>query len=204
LGGWAAIGFAILGVALMAGSAAGVIDRTGAFFGAGTSLLVASLCLAAVRLRRPSNALIGGHGWAAVCRLGLRNAADRPGRSVLAIGVIASATFILISVDAFHKDRPSAADRHSGVGGYPLLVNLLLPMASDPNGREGREAIGLADVDRPSRRPFRVRAGTIRLPESVDLEIRASSAFAVRSSTQGVSRSRIDCGERRSANPGCC
>ena len=155
------IAFAILGVALLAGSAAGALDRTGAFFGAGTALLVASLCLAAVRLRRPSRTLIGGHGWAAVSRLGFRNAADRPGRSVLAIGVIASATFILISVDAFHKDAPSATDRHSGVGGYPLLVNLLLPIASDPNSREGRDAIGLGgmDPDQITIEPFRVRPG---------------------------------------------
>jgi len=159
--GYGAIGFTILGVALMAGSAAGALDRTGAFFGAGTSLLVASLCLATVRLRRPSRTLISGHGWAAVSRLGLRNAADRPGRSVLAIGVIASATFILISVDAFHKDAPSATDRHSGVGGYPLLVNLLLPIANDPNSPEGRDAIGLGGVDQDpiTIEPFRVRPG---------------------------------------------
>jgi len=142
----AMIGFALLGVALMAAGAAGAIDRTGAFFGAGTSLLLASLCLVAFRLRRPSKTLISGHGWGAVSRLGLRNAAERPGRSVLAIGVIASATFILISVDAFHKEAPSATDRRSGVGGYPLLVDLLLPMATDPNSREGRDALGLGDA----------------------------------------------------------
>ena len=157
----AMIGFALLGVALMAAGAAGAIDRTGAFFGAGTSLLLASLCLVAFRLRRPSKTLISGHGWGAVSRLGLRNAAERPGRSVLAIGVIASATFILISVDAFHKEAPSATDRRSGVGGYPLLVDLLLPMATDPNSREGRDALGLGDAapDRVSIEPFRVRPG---------------------------------------------
>ena len=62
---------------------------------------------------------------------------------MLAIGVIASATFILISVDAFRRDAPASTDRHSGVGGYALLVNLLLPIAHDPNSREGREALGL-------------------------------------------------------------
>ncbi len=154
-------GFALLGVALMAASVAGAVDQSAAFFGAGTSLLVAAMCLATVRLRRPPSALIHGHGWRAVSRLGLRNAADRPGRSVLAIGVIASATFILISVDAFHKDRPSATDRHSGVGGYPLLVNLLLPLASDPNSREGRDAIGLGALtqDQIAIEPFRLRPG---------------------------------------------
>ena len=80
---------------------------------------------------------------------------------MLAIGVIASATFILISVDAFHKDAPSATDRQSGVGGYPLLVNLLLPIANDPNSRDGRERIGLGDAgqDPIAIEPFRVLPG---------------------------------------------
>jgi hypothetical protein len=151
----------VIGLALMAASAAGAVDRTGAFFGAGTSLLVACLCAAAARLRRPPRTRIGGRGWPAMARLGVRNASDRPGRSVLAIGVIASATFILLSVDAFRKDAPSATDRHSGVGGYPLLVNLLLPVANDPNGRDGRDALGLGAIppDQLTIEPFRVRPG---------------------------------------------
>src|SRR5207244_11025672 len=121
----------------------GASAKTGAFFGAGSALLVACLCLIAFTLRRPVRHPIGGHGWWAVSRLGLRNAAVRPGRSVLAIAVIAAATFILISVDAFRRVAAPATDRHSGVGGYPLLVELLLPLAHDPNSREGREALGL-------------------------------------------------------------
>ncbi len=155
----AAIGFAILGVAMMSASAAGALGRTGAFFGAGTSLLVACLSVATVRLRRPPRSVVGGHGWRAVARLGFRNAADRPGKSVLAIGVIASATFILISVDAFRKDASPTMDRHSGAGGYPLLVNLLTPIASDPNSRDGRDALGLSALDQIAIEPFRMRPG---------------------------------------------
>jgi putative ABC transport system permease protein len=157
----AAIVFAVLGLALMGASAAAIVDRTAAFFGAGSSLLIACLCFAAARLRRPPRSLITAAGWLAIARLGLRNAAERPGRSVLAMGVIAAATFIIISVDAFRKDAPAAGDRHSGVGGYPLLVNLLLPIASDPNGRDGREALGLAGVagEALAIEPFRVRPG---------------------------------------------
>ena len=155
----AAVGFAILGVAMISASAAGALDRTGAFFGAGTSLLVAWLCVATAWFRRPPRSVIGGHGWRAVARLGFRNAADRPGRSVLAIGVIASATFILIAVDAFHKDASPTTDRHSGAGGYPLLVNLVMPIASDPNSRDGRDALGLSAGDPIAIEAFRVRPG---------------------------------------------
>jgi putative ABC transport system permease protein len=158
---WAALAFAILGVAMVGATAAGAIDETGGFFGAGTFVLVACLCFAAATLRRPPRSVLGGHGWPAVARLGLRNAAHRPGRSVLAIGVIASAAFILIAVDAFHKEAPSTTDRQSGVGGYSLLVDLLMPIAHDPNSREGRDAIGLGDVpvDQITLEPFRVRRG---------------------------------------------
>ena len=157
---WPAVAFALVGLLLMIASAAGAIDQTGGFFGAGTAILIACLCLAAFILRAPPRSRIGGHGWPAIGRLGLRNAADRPGRSVLAIGVIASAAFILISVDSFHKEAPSTADRRSGVGGYALLIDLLMPIAHDPNSREGRDAIGLTGDDRDiSIEPFRVRRG---------------------------------------------
>jgi len=154
-----AIVFGALGVTLMAASATGALDRTGGFFGAGASLLVAGLSVATVRLRRPPRRLLAGSGWRAIARLGLRNAGDRPGRSVLAIGVIASATFMLISVDAFRRSAPVSIDRHSGTGGYPLLVHLLLPMAHDPNSRDGREALGLTAADPLTIEPFRVLPG---------------------------------------------
>ncbi len=92
-------------------------------------------------------------------RLGLRHAAERPGRSVLAIAVIAGATFILISVDAFRRVGPPAGDRRSGVGGYSLLVDLLLPLAHDPNGTDGRDALGLGAFPDARVDPFRVRPG---------------------------------------------
>jgi ABC-type lipoprotein release transport system permease subunit len=154
-----AVAFALIGVTLVAFASAGAIDRTGAFFGAGTSLLVASLCAAAVWLRRPRRSSLAGHGWRPVWRIGLRNAADRPGRSVLAIAVIASATFILIAVGAFRREGPLPTDRHSGVGGYPLLVDLLLPIVNDPNSPDGREAIGLRRDDPIAIEPFRVLPG---------------------------------------------
>src|SRR5206468_7420708 len=138
---------AFLAAALLAASVSGAVDRAGAFFGSATLLLVACLCAVAFVLRRPPRSLLGGSGWRQISRVGLRNAADRPGRSVLAIGVIASATFILVAVDAFRRDAPIAADRHAGTGGYPLVVELLLPLVSDPNGRDGREALGLSGGD---------------------------------------------------------
>ena len=155
----AAIAFAALGLAMMVASATGALDRTGGFFGGGSFLLVAGLCLAAERLRRAPRTVFTRQGWRGLARLGLRNAGDRPGRSVLVIAVIASATFMVISVDAFRRGAPVTADRRSGVGGYALLVNLALPIASDPNSRDGRESLGLTSTDPVTVEPFRLLPG---------------------------------------------
>src|SRR5207245_1415601 len=71
----AAIVCGLLGVALAALGFWGAIDRTGAFFGAGTALLAACLSAAAHTLRRPPRSAMAGSGWRPLWRVGLRNAA---------------------------------------------------------------------------------------------------------------------------------
>ena len=154
-----AIALMALGGLLLAAAFAGRLDRTGAFFGAGSSLLVAFLFASAYALLRRPRTAIEGHGWRPLWQIGLRHARDRRGRSVLAIGVIASATFILIAVDAFRRAGPLPTDRRSGVGGYSLLVDLLVPIANDPNGRDGRELLGLTDDPTVNVDGFRVLPG---------------------------------------------
>ena len=154
-----ALAFGATGTILPIIAAAGRVDRTGAFFAAGSSMLLAGLCAVAFVLRRaPREAITGASRWP-TGRVGLRNTASRPGRSVLAIAVIASATFILISVDAFLRGAPASTGRHSGVGGYQLLVNLMVPLAHDPNAPAGREAIGLETAGDVAIDPFRVLPG---------------------------------------------
>jgi hypothetical protein len=155
------ISLSILGLALIAAARWGLMDRAGAFFGAGAALLTASLCCLAVLLRLPARRPLAGYGWWPVSRLGLRNARHRPGRSVVSVAVIASATFILISVDAFRREGPvSTSDPRSGVGGYELIVESLLPIAHDPDSREGRSALNLTDLgDSVTMEPFRLLPG---------------------------------------------
>jgi ABC-type antimicrobial peptide transport system permease subunit len=155
-----AIGFLLLGLALMLLGFAGRIDEAGAFFGAGASLLVASLSAVSAWLRRRPRTPIAGRGWWPVSRLGLRNAAYRPARSVLSVGVMASATFILISVDAFRREgHVDAGDPHAGTGGYALMVETLLPVAHDPGSEEGRGLLGLSSRADVGITPFRVLPG---------------------------------------------
>jgi hypothetical protein len=61
----------------------------------------------------------------------------------LCVALIASAAFIIVSVDAFRRTGSAAADRNSGSGGFPLLAESLLPIVHDVNTHEGREALNL-------------------------------------------------------------
>ena len=62
-------------------------------------------CLAGVRLwlSRTRHQEIS-RGPAALARLGIRNAARHPVRSLLTVGLLASATFLVTAVESFHKE----------------------------------------------------------------------------------------------------
>ena len=53
---------------------------------------------------------------------------------MLSVAVMACATFILISVDAFRRDGDAGEPGpQTGVGGYTVIVDTLLPVIHDPN-----------------------------------------------------------------------
>lgn len=137
---------AALGVLLLVAAALKWLGDVAGFFGAGTLFLVALLCFQSAWLRAKRRTTIQGRGWWPVVRLGFRNATHRPARSVLCIALIASATFIIVAVDAFRRDPAHAAstDKKSGTGGYTLVAESLLPVAHDPNAAAGREALNLS------------------------------------------------------------
>ena len=125
-----------------------LIDQTAGFFGAGGSLLVGSLCLAAYLLRRRPSSRPLGRGATAMFRLGFRHSSVRPARSILSLALIAFASFVLVSVGAFRKDvSADGNDRASGVGGYALIGEAVAPLMHDPNTPEGRNGLGLDPAD---------------------------------------------------------
>lgn len=157
--------FAVVGFMLLIGASVSWIGKTAGFFGAGTILLTALLCFEYGWLSRHARNAIKGRGWWPVSRLGFRNAAYRPGRSILCISLIASAAFIIVAVDAFKRgDSDANLDKKSGNGGFPFLAESLLPLYHDPNTIEGKEALNITaqkglDPASVSFTRFRVRPG---------------------------------------------
>lgn len=136
-------------LAVLLGSATGALPSLEGFFGAGALLLVATVSLAAVLLRRAHPRPITGRGWRAIARLALRGAAHRPARSLVPVVLIASATFVIVSVDAFRKGAQDEWDRRSGTGGYALVATSAAAVLSDPATATGRDLLGIDVAELP-------------------------------------------------------
>jgi hypothetical protein len=157
-----AMAAAILGIALIAAGFASRSAQAGAFFGAGAALLTAFLAFLSSWLRSRDKRAIAGRGWTAVSKLGFRGAAFRPGRSVLSAALVASAAFIIVSVDAFRRDEGGLThDPKSGTGGYVLVARADVPLVHNPNEPGGREAllIQAPELARARFSRFRLRPG---------------------------------------------
>jgi ABC-type lipoprotein release transport system permease subunit len=154
--------FAAAGLSLLVWGFASRASQTGAFFGSGAALLIAVLLAFSVWLRRRDRRPISGSGTWAIWRLGFRSASSRPGRSVLSAALIASATFLIFSIDAFRRGAESlSADPHSSSGGYVLLAQSELPLLHDPNTAAGRDALLIdgPELARTHIARFRLRPG---------------------------------------------
>ena len=133
----------VLGV-LSVGS--GQIDPAGAFFGIGACLLVASLSGASLLLsgaRRMSGAT------GSLSRLALRNAAAGSSRSLLVMGLLACASFVVVAVAANGRDpaRVDTSVLESGSGGFELMATSSVPLPYDPQTATGRANLGFLPED---------------------------------------------------------
>jgi putative ABC transport system permease protein len=141
------------------------IPQTAAFFGSGAAIFVASLSSLLVWTRMARHRVIAGNGPMAVARLGIRNAARNSRRSLLTAGLIASATFIVITVGANRQDIDAdSLSKWSGTGGFPLVAQSTVPVLQDINTSEGREALSLSQTTRTALShakvvPFRLHSG---------------------------------------------
>jgi putative ABC transport system permease protein len=112
------------------------------FFGAGALLLTACLAGAAAWMGGARHALVEGGGWWGLTRLGVRNAARHRVRSLLTAGMLASAAFLIVSVEAFRQQAaPGGHDIHGPDGGFALVADSDLPIVQDLNSDKGRAEI---------------------------------------------------------------
>jgi ABC-type antimicrobial peptide transport system permease subunit len=108
-------------VAVLLAAACLFAGQTAGFFGAGTLLLVSALLFQSAWFHARGSQHIGG-----LVALGLRSVRYRPGRSVLCIALIASATFVIASLEAFRRDA-------SPPGDFPLVADSELPLINIPS-----------------------------------------------------------------------
>lgn len=148
---------------------AGLSVSTVLFFVVGMCLLAAALCRFAAWLDGDRFATIVGSGTIALLRLSLRNATRQRRRSLLSLALIASATFLLVSVAAGRRNPVvETPDPSSGNGGYLFVAESTTPLIHDlgtPAGRvkldlrpnaDSKEATLLEEMQVSS---FRVRPG---------------------------------------------
>lgn len=133
---------------------------TSAFFGGGTLLLISALLTC--------RNLLAGLGQKAtttlrsVAALGVRNCGRRPGRSLATVALLASGTFLVVSIQANRLRPPSDPTlRSAGTGGFTLFGRTTLPVLRDLQSEAGRDAYGLDDDELADVAivPLRVRNG---------------------------------------------
>jgi len=136
----------ILAILLLVLPAFGVIQPEGAFFGGGALLLIAALGYADLTLAR---ALSGKSGAVSIRMLALRSAAANRSRSLLVIGLIAAAGFMIVAVAANTRNfsRIDYTRKDSGTGGFALRAISSLPIRYDFGTPAGRAALGFPPED---------------------------------------------------------
>ncbi|HYP08434.1 MAG TPA: ABC transporter permease [Bryobacteraceae bacterium] len=121
------------------------LGGAGAFFGVGALLLAAALTWLYGRLKR-RNAAVNS-----IPTLGLRYSGRRPGRAVLSIALIASATFLIVAIDSFRRGS------HENAAGPRFFAESAIPIYYNPNTQQGRETLNLEVQS--TWIPFRLRPG---------------------------------------------
>jgi putative ABC transport system permease protein len=157
MGVWLPLGAiaASLGLAGVATSLEGEAQG-GAFFGSGTLVLVGVLAAVRGTLRRP---VVGRPNSLNLAGLAARNARRNPSRTMLALGLASTASFLIVAMSSF---RLAPTDR--GVGGFDLLATADLPVLFDLGSEAGRRELGFSVEDETKLKDatiisFRVRDG---------------------------------------------
>ncbi len=141
----AAIMGTVLAGSLVGITALGWIPATAGFFSSGILLLVAGLCGLMIWLRRESSDPFTNRPWP-LLQFGVRNVKYRPMRSVLSVALIASATFLIVSVGVFRRGVDNLDHIGGGSGGFSLIAETLVPLMYNPATEAGQLELGLGSA----------------------------------------------------------
>jgi ABC-type antimicrobial peptide transport system permease subunit len=139
--------------------------KASAFLGSGILVMTALVVAFAARMRSEQHQTLIRQGALAVPRLGTRNAARHRLRSLLTVSLLASAAFLVIAVECFHREADERFyERNGGSGGFALIGESEVPVFQDLNSPKVREellpqesqVVALKGVEFI---PLRVRAG---------------------------------------------
>ena len=115
--------------------------QAGTFFGVGALLLTSLLGWTNRYWRSRSAGRIAASAYS-LPQLALANLARHPGRSTLTIALVASASFLLLAISAFHL-APSS----EGTGGTTWFATSDLPLHYDLGSEQGQIELGFSDSD---------------------------------------------------------
>jgi ABC-type antimicrobial peptide transport system permease subunit len=140
-----ALGSLGAGATLVVGALAqGHEAKAGSFFTSGFLLLTVCLAGVWIWMRSRRHRRIEGQGMPAVARLGVRNGTRNPLRSLLTVGLLGAATFLVIAVQSFHREPGhDFLDRKGGSGGFALVADADVPIYQDLNTSAGRDQLNL-------------------------------------------------------------
>ena len=134
----------VLAAGLLAATSAGWLAMQWGYLLGGAALLASSLFWLN-RLLRPARSRSRRLGESAgILRLAAVNVGRNHTRSLLVIGVLACATFILATVAAFRRGAPTDTHhRASGAGGFALLARADIPLPAELGTSAGRRLAAL-------------------------------------------------------------
>jgi ABC-type lipoprotein release transport system permease subunit len=105
--------------------------QAGSFFGGGFFVLALGLTLVWRRLRSSAS---HGNPRQSLAGLAVRNASRHAVRSVLTVGLLSSATFLIVAVQSFHKEAGAEfLEKTGGSGGFLLYAQADVPVFQDLN-----------------------------------------------------------------------
>jgi ABC-type lipoprotein release transport system permease subunit len=133
--------------------------KAGSFFGGGALLLIACLAGVWMWLRYTGRQ---SAAWPSLTSLGIRNAGRNAVRSLLTVGLLAAATFLIVAVESFHNEVGTGfLAPKGGSGGFALVAETDVPIFQGLNQAAVRKDLGLTDPALVSARfiPCRLRGG---------------------------------------------